>query len=59
MKNRINETKNIIDGINSRLQEAEEHISDVEDRIKESNQAEQVRDKYCMMRIDIASQPLG
>ena len=33
--------KNIIDGMNSRLEEAEEQINDLEDRVTESNQAEQ------------------
>ena len=50
--NSINETKNIMDVINSTLQEAEECIGDLEDRIMENDQAEQVRDKYYIMRID-------
>ena len=37
-----NSVKNILDGINSRLEEAEQ-ISNLKDRIMESNQAEQDR----------------
>ena len=43
MKSSRNEFKNTIDGINSRLQEVEERYHDLEDRVMESNQAEQVR----------------
>ena len=39
-------------GVNSRLVEAEKQVSDLEGRIMESNQAEQVREKICKMRID-------
>ena len=35
------------------LQEAEEFISNLEDRVMGSNQAEQMRDKYFMVTIDI------
>ena len=52
MKHSINEIKNTIDKIN-RLQETEEYISDLEDRVMEINQAEQMRDKYCITRIDL------
>ena len=34
-----------LDGIKSRLQEAEEGISDLEDRVMENNQAEWEREK--------------
>ena len=40
----INEIKNELDGINSRLEE-EEQISYLEDRVMENNQAEQMREK--------------
>ena len=33
----INKIKNTINGINSRIQETEVHISDLEDRVMESN----------------------
>lgn len=41
MKNSIAEIKNTLKGINSRLEEAEEQISDLSDRVKESDHAEQ------------------
>ena len=37
--------RNTFDGINSRLEEAEEGIGDLEDRVMESNQHEQKRGK--------------
>ena len=40
--------KFILDGINRRPEEAEKQISDLEDRVMESNQAEQVREKKNM-----------
>ena len=43
--NTINEIKNILDGINSILDETEGRISNQKDRLMESNQAEQVREK--------------
>lgn len=45
--------ENTIVGINSRLQKVEEHISDLEDRVMERNQVEHVRDKHCIMRIEL------
>ena len=45
MKNSITEIKNTLKGINSRLEEAEEQISDLKDRVRESSQAEQEREK--------------
>ena len=45
MKNSITEIKNIPEGINSRLEEAEEQISNPEDRVMERNQPEQEREK--------------
>ena len=45
MMNAINE-KNTLDGINRRLEEAEEQISNLEGRVTESNQAGQMREKY-------------
>ena len=51
--NIINEIKNILDGIN-RLGEAEKLISDLEDIVMESNQAEERREKKIgKMRIDL------
>ena len=45
MKNMINEIKHTPDGINSRLEDAEEPINDLEDRVMEGNQAKQIRGK--------------
>jgi len=45
MKNSITEIENTLGGINSRLEEAKEQTSDLEDRVMESNQAEQERGK--------------
>ena len=57
MKNTINEIlKNTLDGKNSRLEEAEKWFGDLEGRIMESNQAEQVREKICKIRIGIETQ---
>ena len=44
MNNSITEIKNTLDEINGRL-EAAEQISDLEDRVMESNQAEKEREK--------------
>ena len=41
MSNTINEIKNSLEGINSRITEAEEQISDLEDKIVEITTAEQ------------------
>ena len=43
--NSISEIKSTIDGINNRLQETWEFFSDLENRLMESNQTEQGRDK--------------
>ena len=45
MKNTINEIKNTLDGINSRITEAEERRSDLEDKIVEITTAEQNKEK--------------
>lgn len=34
----INEMKNVLEGINSKLKDAEEQISDLKDRVVESNE---------------------
>ena len=51
MNNTINEIKNSLKGINSRITEAEEWISDLEDKIVEITAAEQNKDKR-MKRIE-------
>ena len=45
MKNTINEIKNSVEGINSRITEAEEQISDLEVKIVEITTAEQNKEK--------------
>ena len=45
MKNTINEIKTSLEGINSRITEAEEWISDLEDTIVEIITAEQNKEK--------------
>ena len=50
MNNRINEIKNSLQGINSRI-EAEERISDLQDKIVEITTAEQNKEKK-MKRIE-------
>ena len=41
----LNGIKNTLIRLNSRLEEAEEHINDLGDRVMESNQAGQMRGK--------------
>ena len=45
MNNTINEIKNSLEGINSRITEAEEWISDLEDKIVEITAIEQNKEK--------------
>ena len=45
MNNTINEIKNSLEGINSRITEAEERISDLEDKIVEITTIEQNKEK--------------
>ena len=45
MNNTINEIKNTLEGSNSRITEAEERISDLEDKIVEITTAEQNKEK--------------
>ena len=51
MNNTINEIKNSLEGINSRITEAEERLSDLEDKIVEKTTAEQNKEKR-MKRIE-------
>ena len=51
MNNTINEIKNSLEGINSRITKAEEQISDREDKIVEITTAEQNKEKR-MQRIE-------
>ena len=45
MNNTINEIKNSLEGINSRITEAEKRISDLEDQIVEITAADQIKEK--------------
>ena len=45
MNNTITEMKNTLEGINSRITEAEERISDLEDRMVEFTATEQNKEK--------------
>ena len=45
MNNKINENKNSLEGLNSSITEAEERISDLEDKIVEITPAEQNKEK--------------
>ena len=45
MRNTITETKNTLEGINSRLDDKEEQISELEDRGVEITEAEQKKEK--------------
>ena len=47
MNNTITEMKNTLDRINSRITEAEEQISDLEDRMVEFTATEQNKKKEC------------
>jgi len=40
MNNAINEIKNILEGTNSRITEAEDRVGEVEDRMLDINEAE-------------------
>ena len=51
MNNIINEIKNSLEGINSRITKAEERITDMEDKIVEITTAEQNKEKR-MKRIE-------
>ena len=45
IKGPVNEMRNVLDGMSSRMEEASEQMSDLEDRIMENIQAEQKRTK--------------
>ena len=52
MNNTINNIKNTLEGINSRITEAEEWISDLEDKIVEITTAEQNKEKSMKRKED-------
>ena len=45
MHSAINEIKNTLEGTNSRIMEAKDRISDVDDRMVEINEAERKKEK--------------
>ena len=57
MNNTITEIKNTLEGTNSRITEAEERISDLEDKIVEITTAEQNKGKR-MKRIEVSLRDL-
>ena len=46
MRSAINVTRNMLDSMNRRLEEAEELINNLEHKVTESNEAEQRKKKY-------------
>ena len=50
MNSAINEIKNTLEGTNSRSTEAEDRISEVEDRMVKINKAEKKKEKKRMIR---------
>ena len=59
MNNTINEVKNSLEGINSRITEAEERISDLEHKIMEITTTEQNKEKRMKRIEDSLKRPLG
>ena len=55
MNNTITEMKTTLEGIKSRITEAEERISDLEDRMVEFTAAEQTKEKRMKKKIGRAS----
>ena len=53
MNNTITEIKNILEGTNSRINEAEEHISELKDRMVEITAKEQNKEKIMKRNEDI------
>ena len=58
MNNTITEMKTTLEGINSRITEAEERISDLEDRMVEFTAAEQNKEKRMKRNEDSLKDPL-
>ena len=52
MNNAINEIKNTLEGINSRITEAEDRISKIEDRMVEINETERKKEKQILKNED-------
>ena len=58
MNSSINEVKNMLEGINSRITESEEQISELEDKMVEITAEEQNKEKR-MKRNESNLRPLG
>ena len=58
MNSTINEVKNMLEGINSRITESEEQISELEDKMVEITAEEQNKEKR-MKRNESNLRPLG
>lgn len=52
MKNTITEVKNSLEGINSKVDDTKELISNLDDRVKEITQAEQEKEKKFSLNED-------
>ena len=59
MNNAVTEIKRTLEGINSRITEAEERISEVEDRMVEINEVERKRGKKELKEIRATSETFG
>ena len=57
MNNRITEMKNTLEGINSRITDAEEQVSELEDRMVESTALEQNKEKRMKSNEDSLRDP--
>lgn len=54
MQSSVNEIRNTLEAMNSRLEEAEKQINDLEDKVMESNDAER-KEKLCKKRTDLGN----
>ena len=59
MNNTITEMKNTLEGINTRITEAEKQIGDLEDRMVEFTAVEQNKEKQMKRNEDSLKRPLG
>ena len=59
MNNAINEIKNTLEGTNSRIMEAEEKISEVEDTMVEINEAQRKKGKKELKEMRTTSETSG
>ena len=59
MNNAINEIKNTLEGTNSRIMEAEDSISEVDDRMAEINEAERKKEEKELKEMRATSETSG